>query len=60
MNSIAEDRSKLGFIGIGAMGLRIAGRLLKQGFHVTVFDRNADKANALINSGATRAAQLEG
>lgn len=60
MNSIAEDRSKLGFIGIGAMGLRIAGRLLKQGFHVTVFDRNADKANALINSGATRACSIGG
>jgi hypothetical protein len=30
MNSVAEDHSKLGFIGIGAMGLRIAGRPLKQ------------------------------
>jgi NAD binding domain of 6-phosphogluconate dehydrogenase len=35
MKTIAQDRSKLGFIGIGAMGLRIAGRLLKQGFCVT-------------------------
>jgi 3-hydroxyisobutyrate dehydrogenase len=51
MNPIAENRSKLGFIGVGAMGLRMAGRLLKQGFQVTVFDRNADKAEALINSG---------
>jgi 3-hydroxyisobutyrate dehydrogenase-like beta-hydroxyacid dehydrogenase len=51
MNSITKDRSKLGFIGIGAMGSRIAGRLLKQGFQVTVFDRDVPKANALIESG---------
>jgi 3-hydroxyisobutyrate dehydrogenase-like beta-hydroxyacid dehydrogenase len=53
MNSIAENQSKLGFIGIGAMGLRMAGRLLKHGFRVTVFDRHAEKASALINSGGT-------
>jgi 3-hydroxyisobutyrate dehydrogenase-like beta-hydroxyacid dehydrogenase len=58
MDSISQDDSKLGFIGIGAMGLRIAGRLLKQGFHVTVFDRNADKAIALINSGGTPAGSI--
>jgi 3-hydroxyisobutyrate dehydrogenase-like beta-hydroxyacid dehydrogenase len=51
MNAITRDRGKLGFIGIGAMGLRIAGRLLSHGFQVTVFDRNADKASALIESG---------
>jgi 3-hydroxyisobutyrate dehydrogenase-like beta-hydroxyacid dehydrogenase len=58
MNSITQDRSKLGFIGIGAMGSRIAGRLLKHGFSVTVFDRNADKANALIESGGTVARSI--
>jgi 3-hydroxyisobutyrate dehydrogenase-like beta-hydroxyacid dehydrogenase len=51
MNSITQDRSKLGFIGIGAMGSRIAGRLLKHGFQVTVFDRDAAKASALIEYG---------
>jgi 3-hydroxyisobutyrate dehydrogenase len=58
MNSITQDRSKLGFIGIGAMGSRIAGRLLNHGFSVTVFDRNADKANALIESGGTVARSI--
>jgi len=53
MTSISQDHSKLGFIGIGAMGLRIAGRLLKHGFHVTAFDRDTAKANALIESGGT-------
>jgi 3-hydroxyisobutyrate dehydrogenase-like beta-hydroxyacid dehydrogenase len=53
MNSIAENQSELGFIGVGAMGLRMAGRLLKRGFRVTVFDRHAEKASALIESGGT-------
>src|SRR5271155_1967637 len=52
MNSITKDHGKLGFIGIGAMGSRIAGRLLKHGFSVTVFDRNTAKTNSLIESGA--------
>ena len=58
MTTITQDYSKLGFIGIGAMGLRIAGRLLKQGFPVTAYDRNADKANALIKSGGTVARSI--
>jgi 3-hydroxyisobutyrate dehydrogenase len=58
MISITQDHSKLGFIGIGAMGSRIAGRLLKQGFPVTAFDRNADKANALIESDGTVARSI--
>jgi 3-hydroxyisobutyrate dehydrogenase-like beta-hydroxyacid dehydrogenase len=58
MNSISQDQSKLGFIGIGAMGLRIAGRLLKHGFYVNVFDRDATKASALVNSGATVARSI--
>jgi 3-hydroxyisobutyrate dehydrogenase len=58
MKTIAQDHSKLGFIGIGAMGLRIAGRLLKQGFLVTAFDRNANKVSPLINSGVTPARSI--
>ena len=57
-NPIHPDHSKLGFIGIGAMGCRIAGRLLKSGFPVTVFDRSADKANALVAYGATVARSI--
>ncbi len=58
MNSISQDHSKLGFIGIGAMGLRIAGRLLKNGFRVAVFDRDAAKASVLIESGGTVAQSI--
>jgi 3-hydroxyisobutyrate dehydrogenase-like beta-hydroxyacid dehydrogenase len=58
MTPIAQDRSKLGFIGVGAMGLRIAGRLLKHGFQVAVFDRDPAKAKALIESGGTVARSI--
>jgi 3-hydroxyisobutyrate dehydrogenase-like beta-hydroxyacid dehydrogenase len=33
------------------MGSRMAGRLLKHGFHMTIFDRNDAKAQALVESG---------
>ena len=58
MTSITQDHSKLGFLGVGAMGNRIAGRLLKQGFQVTVFDRDAARANALIESGGSVAPSI--
>ena len=51
MTSMTPETSKLGFVGIGAMGSRIAGRLLKRGFQVTVFDRNAASSNALVQAG---------
>ena len=58
MKPITQDYGKLGFIGIGAMGQRIARRLLKSGFTVTVFDRNADRANTLVVYGATVARSI--
>jgi 3-hydroxyisobutyrate dehydrogenase-like beta-hydroxyacid dehydrogenase len=58
MKTIAQDRTKIGFIGIGAMGLRMAGRLLKQGFCVTAYDRNPDKVNTLANSGGIPAGSI--
>jgi 3-hydroxyisobutyrate dehydrogenase-like beta-hydroxyacid dehydrogenase len=58
MIPITQDHSKLAFIGIGAMGSRIAGRMLNQGFQVTVFDRDTTKANALIHYGGTVARSI--
>ena len=52
MTPLSPACSKLGFIGMGAMGNRIARRLLKNDFRVIVFDRNPTKANALISDGA--------
>ena len=44
MNSFEPSTSKLGFIGLGNMGSRIATRLLAAGYSVSVYDRNKFKA----------------
>jgi 3-hydroxyisobutyrate dehydrogenase len=51
MESFTADRVKLGFIGLGNMGTRIARRLLDHGYHVSVYDRDVSKANALTAQG---------
>ena len=43
---------KLGFIGLGYMGARIAKRLLEAGHAVVVFNRNRAKTQALASQGA--------
>src|SRR5207248_1632750 len=47
---------KLGFIGLGYMGSRIAKRLLGAGYPLVVFNRNLAKAEALGFHGAEIAA----
>jgi 3-hydroxyisobutyrate dehydrogenase-like beta-hydroxyacid dehydrogenase len=47
---------KLGFIGLGYMGLRIAKRLVDAGYPLLVFNRNRRKADAFASSGAEVAA----
>jgi 3-hydroxyisobutyrate dehydrogenase len=42
----------LGFIGLGAMGSRMATRLVKAGYALGVYDRSADKVRALAEQGA--------
>lgn len=46
----------LGFIGLGAMGGAIAGRLLEKGHEIIVFDVNADSVANLMRKGALSAA----
>ena len=43
---------KVGFIGLGMMGAGMAGRLLAAGHEVSVYNRTASKAHALVASGA--------
>lgn len=43
-------------LGLGAMGSRMAARLLKEGYRVTVWNRSLEKANALVEAGARLAA----
>ena len=44
--------ARVGFLGMGAMGRGMAGRLLKGGHQVAVFNRTAEKARPLIEKGA--------
>ena len=46
---------KIGFVGLGAMGLPMAANLLAAGFHLTVYNRTASKAEPLVAKGAHRA-----
>ncbi|MGO4543567.1 NAD(P)-dependent oxidoreductase [Paenibacillus sp. 2TAB23] len=44
---------KVGFIGLGVMGLGMAANLLRKGFEVAVYNRTAGKADSLLALGAT-------
>jgi 3-hydroxyisobutyrate dehydrogenase-like beta-hydroxyacid dehydrogenase len=45
---------RVGFIGLGIMGQGMARNLLKAGFGLTVWNRTASRADALVREGATR------
>ena len=47
---------KVGFIGLGRMGLPIAHNILQKGFDLTVYNRTAEKMQPLVNEGACQAA----
>jgi 3-hydroxyisobutyrate dehydrogenase-like beta-hydroxyacid dehydrogenase len=49
---------KVGFIGLGHMGSAIAANLVKAGHDVTVYNRSAGKADALVALGAAAAARI--
>ncbi len=43
---------KIGFIGVGIMGSRMAHNVLKGGFDLVVYDTSRDAVQALVNEGA--------
>lgn len=43
----------VGFVGLGLMGHAMAGRLLAQGRKIVVYNRTRDKAQSLLDAGAT-------
>ena len=51
MKRFTADQVKLGFIGLGNMGRRIAKRLLDHGYQVSVYDIDRRKAEALAAYG---------
>ena len=46
---------KIGFIGLGIMGSRMAANLQKHDYSLVVFNRTRDKAEPLLDRGATLA-----
>lgn len=51
--------SDITVIGLGAMGSALAATLIKHGLKVTVWNRSADKAAALIERGAQQAKSIQ-
>src|SRR6266704_3108658 len=53
MNALTNKNTRLGFIGIGNMGSRMAKRLLDHGYQLVAYNRSREAAEALTKYGAT-------
>jgi 3-hydroxyisobutyrate dehydrogenase len=58
MNSLTNEQTRLGFIGIGNMGSRMARRLLEHGYQLMAYNRSREAAEALVEYGATVAGSI--
>ena len=58
MNSLTKENTRLGFIGIGNMGSRMARRLLDHGYRLAAYNRSREAAQALVKYGATVAESI--
>jgi 3-hydroxyisobutyrate dehydrogenase-like beta-hydroxyacid dehydrogenase len=45
------EKKKIGFIGIGMMGLPMVQNLITAGYHLSIYNRTPEKASSLINLG---------
>jgi 3-hydroxyisobutyrate dehydrogenase-like beta-hydroxyacid dehydrogenase len=59
MTTLTPDRVKLGFIGLGNMGSRIAQRLLAHGYKLLVYDKNLANAATIARRGGTVAKNIQ-
>ena len=59
MNSLTKGNTRLGFIGVGNMGSRMARRLLEHGgYQLMAYNRSRAAAEALVTYGATVAGSI--
>ena len=58
MKRLTADQVKVGFIGLGNMGSRIARRLLDHGYQVSVYDRNRAQTEAVAAHGGVAAKNI--
>ena len=52
MERLDTRQMRVGFVGLGAMGSRMAANLQKSGCHLVVFNRTRDRAAPLVSGGA--------
>ena len=58
MKRLTADQVKVGFIGLGNMGSRIATRLLDRGYQLSVYDMDLAKADAIAAQGGVVAKNI--
>src|ERR1700720_617477 len=58
MKRLTADQVKLGFIGLGNMGSRVARRLLDHGYQLSAYDRDPAKAEAIAAQGGVVAKNI--
>ncbi|MGC2553157.1 MAG: NAD(P)-binding domain-containing protein, partial [Candidatus Sulfotelmatobacter sp.] len=58
MKSLTASQVKLGFIGLGNMGSRIAQRLLEHRYPLVAYDMNVAKAEAIVAKGGFAAKNI--
>ncbi|QDU36748.1 2-hydroxy-3-oxopropionate reductase [Maioricimonas rarisocia] len=51
--TIAPGQTKIGWVGTGVMGASMCGHLIDKGFSATVYTRSREKAQPLLDKGAT-------
>jgi 2-hydroxy-3-oxopropionate reductase len=56
MKAAEPGSTRVGFVGLGLMGLPMARNLLRAGYQLTVYNRTAAKAEPLVAEGAQQAA----
>jgi 3-hydroxyisobutyrate dehydrogenase-like beta-hydroxyacid dehydrogenase len=58
MKSLTADQAKIGFIGLGNMGSRIAQRLVDHGYQLSVYDRDLARAAPIAAQGGVVAKSI--
>jgi 3-hydroxyisobutyrate dehydrogenase-like beta-hydroxyacid dehydrogenase len=58
MKSLTADQAKIGFIGLGNMGSRIAQRLVDHGYQLSVYDRDLARAAFIAAQGGVVAKSI--
>ena len=47
-----SKNTKIGFIGTGVMGVSMCGRMMSEGYSMTIYNRTKSKAKPLLKKGA--------